>query len=225
MSKFLASVNSLAEAEQVLAIGVDILDLKAPAAGALGALPLNVVQSIVQRVAGACPVSATVGDLPMLSEPIAHAVQTMSESGVDYIKLGFFPEGDWQAILDRLAPLTQQGHALIAVFFADQPLDLNWLSACEQAGFKGVMLDTQHKQHGSLTRHLTPAALAHFVTTAQHLGLVCGLAGSLRLLDIPELLPLHADYLGFRGALCQQQQRTAELDPNAITAIKHALHG
>jgi uncharacterized protein (UPF0264 family) len=101
---------------------------------------------------------------------------------------------------------------------------MHWLSACQQAGFTGVMLDTQHKQHGSLTKHLAPAGLSNFVTTAQQLGLVCGLAGSLRLSDIADLLPLHADYLGFRGALCQQLQRTAELDPKAITTIKHALH-
>jgi len=67
--------------------------------------------------------------------------------------------------------------------------------------------------------------LQNFVQTARHYQLLCGLAGSLRKADIPELLTLQADYLGFRGALCTQHQRTAKLDPAAILTIKATVSG
>ncbi|MCK5188991.1 MAG: hypothetical protein KAR12_02925, partial [Methylococcales bacterium] len=49
--------------------------------------------------------------------------------------------------------------------------------------------------------------------------LLCGLAGSLKVDDIPELLDLEVDYLGFRGALCEKSKRTAHLNKNAINSI------
>ena len=53
--------------------------------------------------------------------------------------------------------------------------------------------------------------------------LICGLAGSLRLENIAELLPFDADYLGFRGALCNQHNRVGELDLNALEQIRTAI--
>ncbi|MEQ1637402.1 MAG: (5-formylfuran-3-yl)methyl phosphate synthase [Methylococcales bacterium] len=223
MSKLLASVNSLAEAQLVLNIGVDIIDLKQPAQGALGALDLNSVTGIVSSVSGKCPVSATVGDLPMHPEIVFNAVKAMSQTGVDYIKIGFFPGGDWLASVKHLTVLTAQGHALIAVLFADTQPDFTFLHALKTAGFKGVMIDTMDKRLGSLTQILPKNDLITFIRHAKKLDLMSGLAGSLRLEDITGLLPLDADYLGFRGALCEQQQRTASLSASAIRAIKHAL--
>lgn len=223
MSKLLASVNSLHEALTVFNIGVDIVDLKQPAQGALGALDLADVREIVCTINGRCPVSATIGDLPLHPESVFNAVQAMSETGVDYIKIGFFAGGDWQATLDRLSSLTAQGHQLIAVLLADAEPDRIPLTAIKTAGFKGVMLDTQDKQRGALTQIMSLSAIAAFVETAKKHNLLCGLAGALRLNDIPTLLPLQANYLGFRGALCEQHQRTASLNPTAIRAIKHAL--
>lgn len=135
----------------------------------------------------------------------------------------FFAGGDWQATLDRLSTLTAQGHQLIAVLLADTEPDRIPLTAFKTAGFKGVMLDTQNKQRGALTAIMPLSAIAAFVETAKQQDLLCGLAGALRLNDIATLRPLQANYLGFRGALCEQHQRTARLNPVAIRAIKHAL--
>ena len=51
MTGFLASVTSAAEAEIVLAAGADIIDLKDPHSGALGALPSPVTREAVRAVA------------------------------------------------------------------------------------------------------------------------------------------------------------------------------
>lgn len=222
MTGMLASVNSIAEAVLVLNAEVDIIDLKQPERGALGALDTDLVSEIVLAIAGRCPVSATVGDLPMQPELIFNAVRAMANTGVDYVKIGFFPDGDWLAVAEKLAELTAQ-HALIAVLFADTQPDFAIIPALKQAGFSGVMLDTMNKHNGSLTQVMTKTDIAQFVTLAKTHSLLCGLAGSLRVGDITTLMPYQVDYLGFRGALCEQHQRTGAVNQAAITQIKQAI--
>jgi len=223
MTRMLASVSSLAEAMVVLSADVDIIDLKQPALGALGALNLDAVKQIVAGIAGRCPVSATIGDLPTQPDPVFNAVKAMAETGVDYIKIGFFPDDDWQGTIKKLSALTGQNFALIAVLFADTQPDLTIMSMLKDAGFAGVMLDTINKQKGSLTQLMTKMEIAQFVKQAKSRQLLCGLAGSLRLEDIPELMPYKADYLGFRGALCMQHVRVGQLNKQALMQIKHAI--
>jgi uncharacterized protein (UPF0264 family) len=223
MTGMLASVNSLAEALLVLSSGVDIIDLKQPALGALGALDTATVKQIVAGIAGRCPVSATIGDLPMQPEPVFNAVKAMAETGVDYIKIGFFPGDDWLGTVQNLSVLTGQNHALIAVLFADTQPDLAIMELVKAAGFTGVMLDTMNKQQGSLTQVMAKTDVARFVTQAKALQLLCGLAGSLRLEDIPGLLLYQPDYLGFRGALCQGHNRVGALNQPAVMQIKHLI--
>lgn len=222
MANMLASVNCLAEALTALAAGVDIIDLKQPAAGALGALAFSDIREIVAHIAGRCPISATIGDLSLQPEIVYPAVAEIATTGVDYIKIGFFPGGDPLAVIASLRPLCDD-QALIAVLFADAEPDFALLPDLKLAGFTGVMLDTQHKHAGSLLQLLSPATLSEFVNQARNLSLLTGLAGSLRLQDIPELKQLAADYLGFRGALCQQQHRVNALDPKAVHAVLRAV--
>ncbi len=225
MTGMLASVNSIKETQLILNTAVDIIDLKQPEQGALGALSTELVSDIVQYVANKKPVSATVGDLPMQAELVFNAVKAMSETGVDYIKIGFFPGGDWQGTLLKLSELTQQGHQLIAVLFADTQPDLNMIESLNSAGFIGVMLDTMDKSKGSLSQVMPYTTITRFVSHCKEAQLLCGLAGSLKQDDIPDLLKLEPDYLGFRGALCAKHQRTAELNNNSITAILNYFKG
>lgn len=219
MTGLLASVNSLTEAKLILATSVDIIDLKQPEQGALGALPVELVGKIVRQVAGKKLVSATVGDLPMQADLVFDAVIAMAETGVDYIKIGFFPEGDWQAVIDRLAELTQQGAQLVAVLFADTQPDLDFITALKRGGFIGVMLDTMNKSAGSLVQVMSYEIISEFIHISKQQQLLCGLAGSLKQTDIAVLLALNPDYLGFRGALCTNQQRTATLNRSAVISI------
>jgi len=53
--------------------------------------------------------------------------------------------------------------------------------------------------------------------------LLCGLAGSLCETDIDTLLPLGADYLGFRGALCAGGLRTDGIDAAALARVRGRL--
>ncbi|MEY3882142.1 MAG: hypothetical protein RIQ94_2938 [Pseudomonadota bacterium] len=89
MTGMLASVNSLAEALLVLNAEVDIIDLKQPEQGALGALEVADVKKIVAEIAGRCPVSATIGDLPMQPELVFNAVKAKEISGINRTKSCF----------------------------------------------------------------------------------------------------------------------------------------
>jgi uncharacterized protein (UPF0264 family) len=223
MTGLLASVNSLEETLLALQADADIIDLKQPQNGALGALPPPAVRLAVQAVNGRKPVSATVGDLPMQPETVSAAVAEMAATGVDYVKIGFFPGGDWPGVIAALQPPAQQGLRLIAVLFADAPFDESVVAELAAADFSGAMLDTMDKGRGSLLDLLPMHNIAAFVAAARAKNLLCGLAGSLRKEHIAALLPLQPDYLGFRGALCRGRQRTAQVDGAALLEIRHAL--
>jgi len=213
MTKWLASVQSLQEAQTLLPVLPDIMDMKNPSEGALGALNVDIVGQIVSLIAGGCQTSATIGDLPMQANIISAEMVRMATSGVDYIKIGLFPDKD---LTDCITALAETVNSLpcpvIAVIFADQSLDHNVLPLLKDSGFYGVMVDTASKDGKNLLDHWSMSALADFVKTAQQHKMLCGLAGALRQQDIATLLPLGSNYLGFRSALCQQQQRTARLD-------------
>lgn len=222
MTKMLASVKNIEEALMVLGAGVDIIDLKEPEHGALGALDTHVVEDIVKAIDKRCLVSATIGDLPMQPDVIFFATKVMAGTGVDYIKIGFFPDGDWGGTISKLSVLTDQ-HNLIAVLFADAKPDLTVVQALKAAGFKGVMLDTMDKSKGHLTKMLDGKTIAAFVKKARALSLLTGLAGSLRESDIPGLLAYRPHYLGFRGALCHAGQRIKRLNKGSVLAVKQAI--
>lgn len=223
MTGLLASVVSLPEARLALAGGADLIDLKNPHEGALGALPLVTVREVVAELGSKRPLSATAGDLPMSPVKVGDAVEALAATGVDYVKIGFFPGGDWPGVLDALGEIARGGTRLIAVLFADDGPGLEWIDPVGRAGFAGIMLDTRDKTRGSLRDFLTEAELGAFLAAAHGRGLLAGLAGSLREADIAPLLGLNPDYLGFRGALCAAHARSAHLDPAALARVRRRI--
>src|SRR3569623_3088620 len=153
MTGGLASGTDADEARQVLAAGADIVDAKNPHAGALGALPLDIVRAIVNAVGGQAPVSATVGDFPaMAPHAVAQAVGTLAATGDDFVKIGLFPAPALHVCLAALAPLCSQ-HRLVAVLFADRNPDIGLAERLAEYGFAGIMLDTLDKSAGGLLQH------------------------------------------------------------------------
>lgn len=219
----LASVTGPDEAEIALAGGADIIDLKDPSRGALGAVDAATVRATVARVAERRPVSAVTGDLPMEQGTLVAAGEAMAATGVEFVKLGVFPPAspgaaDPAAAVRALAPLARSVR-LIAVLFADLAPDLGLLPLLAEAGFTGAMLDTARKGNGRLLDHMALPALRRFVASCREQGLMCGLAGALEPPDIPRLLPLRPDLLGFRGALCAGG-RAGPLDPGRVALVR-----
>lgn len=224
MSGLLASVTTREEALLALDGGADIIDLKNPAEGALGALPLATIREVVVAVARRRPVSATIGDLPMQPELIVDAISATAATGVDIVKLGFFGKIGHAECIAALQPLAERGIRMVAVLFADQQPDFDLVPQLAAAGLHGVMLDTALKDGRRLRHHLDEMQLRSFVHDARERGLLVGLAGALALEDVPALLPLHADYLGFRSALCVDTRRTQALDQEKLLGLSRVLH-
>lgn len=224
MSKWLASVQSLEEAETLLPVLPDILDMKNPSQGALGALSVAIVSKIVSMIDGRCQTSATIGDLPMQAELIKPAMIQMASSGVDYVKIGLFADDNLQqCIIDLADTVKKLATPVIAVIFADSPPNEDCLPLLKASGFHGVMVDTAIKNGQHLLDHWDLLQLEQFVTTAKQHNLLCGLAGALRLEDIAVLRPLAADYLGFRSALCSKRQRTSSLQINLAKQLQQTI--
>jgi uncharacterized protein (UPF0264 family) len=219
MTRFLASVRNAGEAQTMLAAGADIVDLKDPAKGALGAVDLPIIKASVAALAGRAPVSATVGDLPMDADRVHDAVHAMAACGVDDVKLGILPGGDPQSCFARLRAQPPRT-GLILVFFADAMPDFDPVVAAIDAGARGLMLDTAGKGTGALLDHMPIDDVARFVGAGRHAGLMVGVAGSLRPKHVAPLLALSPDVIGFRGALCHGGRRDADLDPIACSQIR-----
>jgi len=230
MTGMLASVSNLDEAIIALQENVDIIDLKDPSQGALGAVTTEVAEEVVEFVSGKCLVSATIGDLPMQATLIGKAIATMASSGVDIIKVGVFDDLTDEVI----ASLKQQAikgakgvngkqFTIVIVFFVDKGLDSEKISDLAKAGIRGVMLDTADKTKGNLRTHMQDKEIESFVSQTKSYGLLAGLAGSLQASDIAPLLELEPDYLGFRGALCKDHLRIQALASSSVRNIRSLI--
>ena len=216
-TRFLVSVRSPDEVRTALSGGADIVDVKEPREGALGAVALDVTAAITRAVAGRRPVSATVGDCSL--EEAAARVGATAATGVDYVKVGLFGTPS-PAAFKALEPHAGRGIRLIAVMFADRAPEWTLIRHLAACGFAGVMLDTADKAQGGLRSHLAARDLAHFLAEARSHGLLAGLAGSLQEADARALLPLRPDVMGFRGALCGGGRRGDTLESRRVAMMR-----
>ncbi len=222
MTLMLASVVDVAEAEMAIVEGADVIDLKDPSQGPLGALPVATIRSIVAATAGRRFVSAVAGNLEMVPEHLREAAESLAATGVDYVKIGFFPSAAAAGCIDALQALAGRIR-LIAVLFADLGCDVSLLPHFASAGFAGVMLDTAMKGKGRLIDHMDIASLKRFVDACRASKLAAGLAGSLEPPDIARLLLLEPSFLGFRGALCAGRDRQARLDSDHVKLVRDLI--
>jgi FolB domain-containing protein len=218
MTLMLASVTGIAEAEVALRHGADIIDLK-DADSAFGAVAPPVITATVDWLARRRPLSAVAGALEMDPAVVSRAVAAIADAGVDYIKVGFYPDRRREDCIRALAPLARRT-GLIGVMFADRGADEALVGPMAESGFAGAMIDTADKTGGRLLDHMNIAALGSFVQAARSRGLMAGLSGSLEPPDIPRLMLLAPDVLGFRRALCSNKDRSALISGDAADIVR-----
>ena len=212
LPSLLVSVRDPAEAEAAQLAGADLIDAKDPERGALGALDVELVAEIVARVAGAAVTSA-------VAEPTPGSVAAMARTGVDWVKVGLA-----RAQVNDVTALTAAAPGrLIAVLFAEDGPTADLVPALVQAGFAGAMIDTSGKTGARLPDLAEPEALGAFTAACRAHGLMSGLAGSLRVTDIPVLSAHRPDYFGFRGGLCRDFDRHNGIDPLRVAEAVRAL--
>ena len=221
--QLLVSVRSVQEALLAARGGADFIDLKEPGAGALGALPVATIGSIVAALrahAVALPVSATIGDLPVAAwAEIDARVRAVAACGVNYVKVGIEAGAAASAVLEGLA---RCGKPVVPVFIADRGLDDALVEHAAALRFPALMVDTADKLAGSLFDMATPAQLQRFIAIARRAGALAGLAGALRIGDAALLSALAPDFAGFRSAVCAGD-RSGALDPQRLRRLVQAL--
>jgi len=224
MSGFLASVDNLEDAIKVNQLGADIIDLKDPKQGALGGLNCKLITEVVDQLWESAVVSATVGDLDADVSLILDRIQAVADTGVDYVKVGMFSQEHIDRCLPTFEHHARRGINIIAVCFADVDFNIEeTIQIAKKAQLKGIMIDTAGKASGSLLLHKELNVLQQFTNTARSAGLLTGLAGSLRETDIATLLPLGADYIGFRTALCKDLSRTAGISVESVRRVRELI--
>lgn len=225
MTAMLASVRNLDEATLVAAGGVDWIDLKEPADGALGAVPIEVIASVARRYVASHRLSATIGDCWDTPALIPQRVAAAAAAGAQYVKVGAWAAAPDAALLAALRAACEIPAQVIVVCFAEAAPAPDALDALAATGIVGVMLDTAIKHGPSLRELLAPVELERFVVTARGHGLLTGLAGRLREEDVAPLLHHAPDYLGFRGALCGAGERTGDIEPARVAALRRRVAG
>ena len=108
---------------------------------------------------------------------------------------------------------------IIAVLFADKKPSVEIIKEIKKIHFDGILIDTINKSNGNLRSHLTKKNLINFINFSKKENLSIGLAGSLRINDIPPLIKLQPDYLGFRGALCEEKKRKDNISENLLNKV------
>ena len=219
MTLMLASVTGPPEAEIALAHGADIIDLKDSTNGAFGAVSPETVRATAAAMREHRPLSAVSGEVPMEPDALLAAAGAMAQAGAEYVKVGLFPGARRLECIRALSALARRAK-LVGVVFADVDANQSLIPVMAESGFAAAMLDTARKGNGGLLAHKSIPELADFVDAARAKGLLAGLAGSLEAPDVPRLLLLAPDILGFRGGLCAAGDRTGSLDPAAIDEIR-----
>ena len=228
--KLLVSVTDAAEARLAVAGGVDIVDVKNPAEGSLGAPTPGVIAQVRDALPAELPLSAAIGDLPCLAGTAALAALGAARSGAVYVKLGLFGASgtaDAVAVLRAAQDAVGDDAAVVAVAYADaarvpsRPLPPSELvAAARRAGVRGCLIDTAIKDGSGLLSWIAADTLAELVAAAHAAGLELALAGELRAHDLPTVRATGADIAGVRSAACHEGRRTAALDPARIAQLQ-----
>ena len=234
--KLLISPINEIEAKEAITGGADIIDVKNPKEGALGANYPWVIRQIRAITPKRLEVSCTLGEVGNFPGSVSLAAFGAASLGVDYIKIGLggIKSSD-EAIflLQNVVRAAKEGNPKIKIAvagYADAektgtitPMLIPGLTHRAKADI--AMIDTAIKDGKNLFNHLTIEQLQNFVDLTHSYGLKAALAGSLRKQDLPIIHRLGSDIAGLRGAACTNSNRdtgqiTQELVAELVEAVK-----
>ena len=227
MTGLLVSVRTGQEARLALAGGADLIDVKEPIRGALGAADPAVWADVLSAVAGAVPASVALGEVSEACEP-AH---TSTLARFQFAKWGLahcHPHADWLSRWTQRLDWLPPGVTPVAVVYADwqraeSPPPEQIIEAAAGLGCGVVLFDTFDKQHGGLLEHLSHQELGRLTGQARQAGLRVVFGGGLCRMTIPQVLSLQPDYVAVRGAVCRRD-RTGDLDTALVRQLHAVVH-
>jgi uncharacterized protein (UPF0264 family) len=215
--KLLVSPKDVEEAKAVIRGNADIVDVKNPKEGSLGANFPWIIKSIRELVeeekGNGMKMSAAIGDFDYKPGTASLAALGAASVGADYIKVGLYSVKTRQEAIDLLSGVVKAvkdydaDKKIVSAFYSDYTR-INSVSPFEIAGIgKEVdidvaMVDTGVKDGRSTLEFLSEEELKAFVSDSKALGLETALAGSLTFEDIQAIKRINPDILGVRGMVC-----------------------
>jgi hypothetical protein len=231
----MVSVTNPKEALDAMKGGADIIDVKNPAEGALGANLPWITRSIREAVGESEEVSVTLGDMPYLPGTASLAALGAALLRVNYVKIGMLgPKNKEQALtisnsLVRTFQEFKVNAKIIIAGYADyqyhdciNPLTLPKVAA--ESGAWGVLVDVKDKNGKGLFNYLSFEDLQTIVDESHNLGLIVALAGSLGKGDIQNMSNLGADIMGVRRGVSVFKKGTSTIDRNKVDDLVKALY-
>lgn len=223
--RLLVSVRSLEEAEQVVGF-VDVLDIKEPNAGSLGAASSKVINEIVRWHGERVPVSAAMGELLELRDDWWRALPSLrfAKFGLaNCASLDDWPDR-WKKAAKQLPAATQ----VVAVYYADQQVARcpNFEQILEQAvelQCPYLLIDTYSKSDRRLWDWLPVDALHRLQDRAQQSGLKLAVAGQLNALDAPTLQQLQPAVVAVRSAVCRQDRQSSVCREQLLSFVQQVI--
>ena len=216
--KILISPKNEAEAVEAVNGGADIIDVKNPSEGSLGANFPWVIRRIREIVPRSIDISATLGDFPHLPGSASLAALGAAVSGTNYVKIGLLGSKTFDSALFLMENVNRavKGYdpqiRVVVAGYADHarantidPMILP--DVAKQSGCDLVMVDTFIKDGKRLFDFMDVEACRSFVESGHEHGLEVALAGSIKKNDVPTLTELGADVVGIRGAACSGGDR------------------
>ncbi len=215
MVKVLISPMDSKEAIESIEGGADIIDVKNPAEGSLGASFPWVIREIKNLAVNyGKQVSATIGDMEYKPGTASLAALGAAHSGADYIKIGLFGVKNEEEAYKMLTPVIRsvkefdKEKKLVAAAYADYyrinsipPQVLPRVG--EKAGVDGIMIDTAIKDGKTLFDHMEMVELEEFIEESRKKPLFCALAGGIKGTHTTALRELNPDIIGVRTAVCK----------------------
>jgi (5-formylfuran-3-yl)methyl phosphate synthase len=229
----MVSVIDPNEVPAAIAGGADILDVKNPAEGSLGAPNAHILRKVRAVTPGSVQVSAAIGDMPNLPGTASLAALGAASCGVDFVKVGLYGPKNKEEAIYLLRAVRQAVGAfpsvkVIAAGYADaqrsgtlEPRLLPGIA--REAGIAGCLLDTYVKDGHNLFDYLTPAALRSLAREAHAGGLLFALAGALQAEHLQQTHEVGADIVGVRTAACRDNQRNGPLEVEKIRRLRRRM--
>jgi (5-formylfuran-3-yl)methyl phosphate synthase len=228
MTRLLISVRDADEAATALAGGSDLVDIKEPDRGALGAASPSVWRDVLGVCHGRVPASVALGELledPELGDSKLLARFQFAKLGLAGCRRQHRWYQRWAAVLRDLPPSV----APVAVVYADwtgcqAPSPWDIVHQAAQLPCKAVLFDTYSKADGNLWSHLPIRELTPLISRIRTAGLQVVLGGSLSGESVALACGLDPDYIAVRGAACRGS-RSGPVDLGRVRALADLVHG
>jgi len=222
-TNLLISLRKLDEISEEIINEVDILDLKDPLNGSIGAWDLQDIKKVISRFKNQIQISATLGDI-FNNDKFLIKLKQFDKLNLDYIKFGLLSVYI-KNLFDKIKFLGERKFKtkLVCVVFVDicdhQKLVYEKLDLFHAYGIKYIMLDTYDKNNGDLLSFCNISNLNKFISKCKKFDIKIGLAGSLKETHIPLMIKLKPNILGFRSAICKFNKRMSEVDTIKLKKI------